>query len=168
MSVSPCSDRGARRPQGQDRRSGEARLEAALRSLTRPQDADAAAKTLTVTALCRLAGLSRNTLYRDHPDVLKKFHRHQQQCRQAKAPVPAIADRVRQMREENAIQRKQLAQLAALVDHYWLAYQEASRMLARRERELADLRLSIHRRSTPSAHPKIVARSHMLTTQEDT
>jgi len=132
--------------------------------LTRPQGADAAAKTLTVTALCRLAGVSRNTLYRDHPDVLKKFHRHQKQCRQV--PVSAIADHVRQLREENAIQRKQLAQLAALVDHYWLAYQEASSMLARRERELADLRRALHKRSDLIGYPKIVAGNRMLTAQK--
>ena len=164
MPASLCSDRRARRTQA--RRSAEARLEAALQSLSRPRDADAAAKSVTVTELCRLAGVSRNCLYRDYPDILEKFHRHQTLCRPVSVSV--LADRSRQLREENAVQRKQLAQLAALVDHYWLAYQEASSMLARRERELADLRRAIHRRSTPIAHPKIASRSHMLTTQEDT
>jgi AcrR family transcriptional regulator len=134
--------------------------------LTSPEDADAVTTVVTVTQLCRLAGVSRNSLYRDYPDVLDKFHQHQKHCR--KVPVSATADRLRQLREENAAQRKQLAQLAALVDHYWLAYQEASDMLARRERELADLRRTLHQRSDPISHPKIVARNRMLTTQKDT
>ena len=145
MSVSP--DRRARRPQSHP--SGQARLEAALQSLTRPQDANAVAKAVTVTEFCRLAGISRNSLYRDHPDVLEKFHRHQAQYRQVS--VSATADRSQQLRRENAVQRKQLAQLAALVDHYWLAYREASSMLARRERELAELRRASHER------PKLIA-----------
>lgn len=162
MPVSP--DQRARRPQA--RRSGEARLEAALRSLPRPQEADAAAKAVTVTELCRLAGLSRNSLYRDYPDVLEKFHRHQAQYRQVS--TSAIADRSRQLRQENAVQRKQLAQLTALIDHYWLAYREASSMLARRERELADLRRALRERSDPIANPKVVARNRVLTTQKVT
>lgn len=119
-----------------------------------------------MTELCRLAGVSRNSLYRDYPDALKKFHLHQKHCRQI--DVSAIADRSRQLRAQNALQRKQLAQLAALVDHYWLAYQEASSMLVRRERELADLRRALRERSDPIAHPKIVVRNRMLTTRKDT
>jgi hypothetical protein len=164
MSMSPHSDKTTRQPQA--RRSGEARLEAALQSLTRPRNADAAAKSVTVTELCQLAGVSRNSLYRDHPDILKKFHCHQTQCRQVS--VSAIADRSRQLCQENAIQRKQLAQLAALVDHYCLAYQEASSMLVRRERELADLRRALHQRPDPMVHPQLAARNRMLTTKNDT
>jgi hypothetical protein len=162
MSVSPHSYKNTR----QARRSGEARLEAALQSLTHPRDTDPAAKSVTVTELCHLAGVSRNSLYRDYPDILEKFHCHQTQCRQVS--VSAIVDRSQQLRQENAVQRKQLAQLAALVDHYWLAYQEASSMLARRERELADLRRALHKRSDPIGYPKIVARRRMLTAQKDT
>jgi len=164
MSAFRCSERGTCRPRAN--RPAEARLEAALRSLTSPQDTDAVTSVVTVTELCRLAEVSRNSLYRDYPDVLNKFHQHQTQCR--KVPVSAIADRLRQLREENAVQRKQLAQLAALVDHYWLAYQEASGMLARRERELADLRRTLHQGADQTSHPKIVARNRMLTTQKDT
>jgi AcrR family transcriptional regulator len=160
MSVSPHIDKRARLPQA------ETRLEAALLTLTGPQSTDPAAKAVTVTELCRLAGVSRNSLYRDYPDVLKKFHHHQKQCR--RVDVSAIADRSRQLRAENAAQRKQLAQLAALVDHYWLAYQEASSMLARRERELADLRRALRERSDLTAHPKIVVRNRMLTPRKDT
>jgi uncharacterized Zn finger protein len=164
MSTSRCRDRATCRPR--IHRAAEARLEAALRSLTSPEDADAVTTVMTVTELCRLAGVSRNSLYRDYPEVLDKFHQHQKQCR--KVAVSATADRLRQLREENAAQRKQLAQLAALVDHYWLAYQEASGVLARRERELADLRKTLHQRSDPISHPKIVVRNRMLTTQKDT
>jgi hypothetical protein len=53
------------------------------------------------------------------------------------------------LRNDNENLRHQAAKLAALVDHYFAAWQEASTQLARRERELAELR-----RNTPA---KVVA-----------
>jgi hypothetical protein len=41
-------------------------------------------------------------------------------------------------------------------------------MLARRERELADLRRALRERSDLIAHPKIAVRNRMLTTRKDT
>jgi hypothetical protein len=50
---------------------------------------------------------------------------------------------------ENKRLREQLAKLGALVDHYYAAYREAGSLLARRERELADLRRQLDSRPTP-------------------
>lgn len=44
------------------------------------------------------------------------------------------------MRRENARLRQRVAGLAALVDHYYGAYRESQSLLARRERDLAELR----------------------------
>lgn len=45
-----------------------------------------------------------------------------------------------QLQRENRVLRERLAKLAALVDHYYCAYQESHHLLQRRDRELADLR----------------------------
>jgi hypothetical protein len=45
-----------------------------------------------------------------------------------------------QMRREAVQLREQLGKMAALVDHYYAAYRDAQNLLARREREMADLR----------------------------
>ena len=44
------------------------------------------------------------------------------------------------MRRENARLRERVTGLAALVDHYYVAYRESHNLLARRERDLAELR----------------------------
>jgi transcription elongation GreA/GreB family factor len=55
--------------------------------------------------------------------------------RRSRADAPSL-----QLRREAAQLREQLGKLAALVDHYYAAYQDTQGMLARRERELAELR----------------------------
>ena len=45
-----------------------------------------------------------------------------------------------QLREDNDALKQQVAKLAALVDHYFAAWQETHTLLARRERELSELR----------------------------
>lgn len=56
---------------------------------------------------------------------------------------PGSARRALQrLRDENEDLGQQVTNLASLVDHYFAAWQEASSMLQRRERELADLRKS--------------------------
>jgi hypothetical protein len=57
-----------------------------------------------------------------------------------RSPRKTRADLPTQMRRENAQLREQLAKLAALVDHYYGAYSEMQVLLARRERELAEVR----------------------------
>jgi hypothetical protein len=44
------------------------------------------------------------------------------------------------LRREAAQLREQVGKLAALVDHYYAAYRDVQSLLARRDRELADLR----------------------------
>ena len=95
---------------------------------------------LTVTALCELAGVSRTTLYRYHPGVLRELHEwKRKRCRKA-VPSRRI---VRELREESAELRTQIGQLAALVDHYFAVWSESQVLLRRHENELAALRRQI-------------------------
>jgi AcrR family transcriptional regulator len=94
---------------------------------------------MTVTALCELAGVSRNALYRYHPDML---HELQAQRQGRRDPGPDQRALLR-LRADNEAFKQQVAKLAALVDHYFAAWQQASTQLARRERELAQLRRNI-------------------------
>ena len=80
-----------------------------------------------------------NALYRYHPDILQELHKLQR--RRHCDPVPA-RHALQQLRDENEDLGHQVTNLASLVDHYFAAWQEASSMLQRRERELADLRKS--------------------------
>ena len=112
------------------------RLARALQSLTGRENRSGPQKT-TVSALCRLAFVSRNSLYRYHTDILNVLRQYQ---RAGESKMSGITQK---LRTENASLRKQLAKLAALVDHYYLAHREACGMLARRERELANLRRSL-------------------------
>ena len=105
-----------------------------------------AAEVPTATALCELAGVSRNALYRYHTDVLHELHKLQHRRHR----IPAKTDQTLQrLRDENDELQSRVSKLAALVDHYFAAWQEASSVLQRRERELAEL----HR----SVKPKLVA-----------
>lgn len=93
----------------------------------------------TASALCALAGVSRNALYRYHPDILQELHELQRQRhRDPGSPRRAL----QQLRDENKDLRQQVTQLASLVDHYFAAWKETSSTLQRQERELADLRKS--------------------------
>jgi predicted site-specific integrase-resolvase len=121
------------------RTAGE-RLQEALVELNRHQDSAGAAAALTAKALCELAGVSRNALYRYHPAVLHELHKLQRQ--RHREPSPARQD-LERLRNDNEDLRRQVAKLAALVDHYFTAWQEASTQLTRRERELAELRREI-------------------------
>jgi AcrR family transcriptional regulator len=99
----------------------------------------------TASALCALAGVSRNALYRYHPDILQELHELQRQRHRD----PGSARRaLQQLRAENEGLRQQVIKLASLVDHYFAAWQEANSMLQRRQRELAELR--------KGAKPKLV------------
>jgi AcrR family transcriptional regulator len=115
------------------------RLTQALQTLTRRTNGDGPEK-VTVAELCRLAFVSRNSLYRYHTGVLKCFRKYQRGYHRAGESKVSVKDQ--QLRSENASLRQQLTKLAALVDHYYLAYREACGLLERRERELADLRRS--------------------------
>ena len=91
----------------------------------------------TASALCEKAEISRNALYRYHQDVVHELH----QLQQLRRREPSLAKRrLEQLRNDNDALKLQVSQLAALVDHYFAAWQDASILLKRRENELSDLR----------------------------
>ena len=114
----------------------QARLMQALETLT--QRNQPPARAATVAELCRLANVSRNSLYRYHPTILQALRKHHPRgpkSVQAKAQKSA-----EQQRDENVALREDISKLAALVDHYYTAFQESRILLERRDRELAELR----------------------------
>jgi AcrR family transcriptional regulator len=140
MAVAPRAERMSRRPEV-GRSTGD-RLKQALAQLTQRDTASDRHKAMSVAALCRLAGVSRNLLYRYHPGVLQCLREHQRQCRSAgedKADFTA-----KHLRGENVALREQVAKLAALVDHYYAAYRETRVLVERRDCELAELRRSLN------------------------
>ena len=122
------------------------RLRDALAEMIRQQASETSPTALTATTLCELADVSRNALYRYHPDVLLALQRAQ--LRHGGQQAPAKRE-VAQVRAENEALRKQVTKLAALVDHYYAAWKESCTLLARRERELSDLRRNIKPRVVP-------------------
>jgi hypothetical protein len=112
------------------------RLRQALASMTvagvdRPE-------RLTVSALCQLANVSRNTLYRYHSDVLCALRESQQ--RRATLVCARPRDAVFPEQAELLELRQQIPKLVSLADHYYSAYREVKALLDRREQELDDLR----------------------------
>ena len=93
---------------------------------------------VTVAALCRRAEVSRNSLYRYHPDVLRALREHQQH-RDAGVSI-RLRHAVHPQQAEFVALRDQTVKLTALVDHYYAAYRETQALLTRREQELAELR----------------------------
>jgi AcrR family transcriptional regulator len=111
-----------------------ARIQAALEEVSAQGGAGAAAQT-TVAALCRRAGISRNTLYRYYPEALEAIRalRHR----------PAIAadqSTIERLRTELSSANTLASHLVALLDHYLAAYRETRDLLTQRERELAEER----------------------------
>lgn len=125
--------------------TGRARLVRALATLTEraPQPSK-----VTVAELCRLANVSRNSLYRYHAPILAELRKHQRP--ESSARARALRSAVRH-RSENALLRDRVAKLAALVDHYFAAYRETIALLNRRDRELAELRSRLN--SQPAILP---------------
>lgn len=93
----------------------------------------------TAKALCDLANVSRNALYRYHHDVLLELYRVQQRLKRPAASPASTAD-LRRLRDDNAELRAQVTMIAALVDHYFAAWTECRELLERRDREIANLR----------------------------
>ncbi len=134
---------------GTNSRSTKNRLTDALSKLTaaRPRAPD----RITVSGLCNLAGVSRNTVYRYYPDIAEATRRligrrgtHRRSAQQ---------NTLGALRSELAMLRAQLSQLATLVDHYHTAAEELRTLLARRDRELATLRDSLRSRSARIDRP---------------
>jgi AcrR family transcriptional regulator len=99
----------------------------------------------TALALCEKAGISRNALYRYHPDVLSELHDLQRRYRASDAPERKL----QKLRRENEELRSQVAGLTALVDHYFSAWLETAALLKRREREISTFRKLVPPKVTP-------------------
>jgi AcrR family transcriptional regulator len=112
--------------------------EALLRAFATLTRQDHGAATVTVTELCRLADVSRNSLYRYHSPILKTLREHQR--RGGKLVQSRARKSIERRRAENIGLRGDVAKLAALVDHYYAAYRETASLLERRDREFAELR----------------------------
>ena len=115
-----------------------ARRDAARRLADALEALKSSAARVTAAELCRVAAVSRNTLYRYHAPILKALRDHQRGgplAAQRKARKSGERARL-----ENHALRDKVAKLAALVDHYYGAYREAARLLARRDRDLAEVR----------------------------
>jgi hypothetical protein len=77
--------------------------------------------------------VSRNSLYRYHASILELLRERQKlgpRAAQRKARISAAHQRV-----ANHDLKQKIGKLAALVDHYYGAYHEAAKLLARRDRE---------------------------------
>ena len=75
------------------------RLREALTTMVRQRGDSASPPALTATALCDLAGISRNALYRYHPDVVQALHAaHQKHLRH-----PDNAGRAARLRRRLAV-----------------------------------------------------------------
>jgi hypothetical protein len=120
------------------------RLKQALAVLTRPENHGDRRENVTAAALCRLANLSRNSLYRYHPGILNSLRQYQRQ--HPAVGTPKVISGARRLRTENTSLHEKLSKLVALVDHYYSAYRETLTLLHRRDRELADLRRSLKSR----------------------
>ncbi len=113
------------------------RLREALTSLAIASSEQGSAP-LTVAALCRATGISRNSVYRYHPQILEALHALRRQQRATREPGDCVE--VQRLRVELAQLRAQIPKLAALIDHYFAASTELRTLLERRDRELAELR----------------------------
>jgi hypothetical protein len=101
---------------------------------------------VTVSALCQLARVSRNSLYRYHPDVLGSLREHQRM--RARVIAPHSRNTVSPQQIELDTLREQVPKLASLVDHFYVAYRETQALLSRRERELAEMRRRLDSKPT--------------------
>jgi len=114
-----------------------ARIQAALEQAA-AEDATGTAEQITVAALCRRVGISRNTLYRYYPEALQAIRQLRDR------PDSNATDRptIERLRTELSSANTLTSQLVALLDHYVAAYQETRDLLAQRDRELAEERRS--------------------------
>ena len=94
-----------------------------------------ASHRITVSSLCCVAGVSRNTVYRYYPDVAEAARRLNR--RRGARRRSSQQTTLRTLRSEVAVLRVQLAKLATLVDHYHTEAEELRALLARRDLDLA-------------------------------
>lgn len=129
-----------------DTRGGACRLERALAVLMQRTVDGACPQAPTVAELCRLSGVSRNSVYRNHPEILAAVRLHQRGSAPGDNPAQSIASSVV---SSNSMFQDQLTKLAALVDHYYAAYREVRAMLERRDREILELRRRLEIKPSP-------------------
>lgn len=121
-----------------DRRpAAAARLARALEVLSQRHDDDRCTQGATLSELCRLAGVSRNSVYRYHPTILAALR-----VQQGRDPAALPSTQV--VPADYPLLQEQLSKLAALVDHYYAAYCEARVTIERRDREVAELKRKSH------------------------
>ena len=114
-----------------------ARLTKALGVLKRSKsDAQQGA---TISQLCRLAGVSRNAVYRYHPKILAELRQQQGRDFHPSGKWAASSGG-----PDYAALQDQISKLTALVDHYYAAYRETRALLDRRDRQLAELRRKLN------------------------
>ena len=114
------------------------RLKEALTMLTHRKSKLGEPQSATAAELCRLAGVSRNSLYRYHGGTLNALRKFQ--CRRPSRQDRTDTRALELMRTENASLHEKMAKLVALIDHYYSAYRETVALLERRDRELAAVR----------------------------
>jgi AcrR family transcriptional regulator len=116
-----------------------ARLTKALDVLKRRKGDGAGHQGATISELSRLAGVSRNAVYRYHPEILAELRRQQGRTFRPPGQWASSAGGT-----DQASLQDQVSKLAALVDHYYAAYRETRTLLDRRDRQLADLRRKLN------------------------
>jgi AcrR family transcriptional regulator len=116
-----------------------ARLAKALDVLKRRKGDGAAHQGATISELSRLAGVSRNAVYRYHPNILAELRRQQGRPSNPPGQWAMSAGGT-----DQSLLQDQLSKLAALVDHYYAAYRETRALLDRRDRQLAELRRKLN------------------------
>jgi hypothetical protein len=87
---------------------------------------------ISIAAICRDAGISRNSLYRYHQRAMARIKAIQEK-HHTNRDASAV-DRERALRAKVAILETRLGKMAALVDHYFSAYQEAIQANRRRDK----------------------------------
>ena len=125
-------------PEMRAKSSASDRLEEALTMLTDRKSKLGEPAYATAAELCRLAGVSRNSLYRYHSGALKALRKIQ--CRRLTRQDRSDIRSVELLRAKNVSLHGKMAKLAALIDHYYSAYRETIALLERRDRELAAVR----------------------------
>jgi hypothetical protein len=128
------------------RRGAGRRLERAFAMLIQRTGDGTCPQEPTIAELCRLASVSRNSVYRYHPEILATLRDYQ---RRSAPGDPAVESPVRSATSDCASLQNQVSKLAALVDHYYGAYREVCAMLDRRDREISDLRRKLDGKPSP-------------------
>ena len=91
----------------------------------------------TVAKLCEVAGVSRNSVYRYHRDILDELS-----SRKASAPRRRndLDLEIARLRNDVATLKERTTQLATLVDRYYSAWRESEDAVLRLNREISEIR----------------------------